>query len=75
MRWRFDGEGGWEACSKFSDDGVSLVYRIHVCDDGSFDLSESSPGLVAKHGAFMTLDAARAFCAGNERDLEAEMAG
>lgn len=72
MRWHFDGTGSWFAKSKFGDDDDPLTYRIRVCDDGSFDLSESSPGLCAKHGTFMTLDAAKAFCAGNERDIEAE---
>ncbi len=71
MRWRFDGFGKWDACSRFSDEGVSLVYRIHVCEDGSFATSKSDSALIVGYCTFPTLDAAKAFCDGNERDIEA----
>lgn len=74
MRWRFDGKGGWEAFSKFSNNGVSLVYRIHVCDDGTFTLDDTDKELLGKYDAFPTLSQAKAVCKGNERDMEAEMA-
>ena len=75
MKWQFDGEGGWEAYSKLTDGpGVPFVYRIHVCDDGSFTLDDTDKELTEKRDTFPTLDAAKAFCAGNERDIEAEKA-
>lgn len=72
MRWTFDGVGSWRAASKFSDEGITLMYRIFVCDDGGFSVNRSDDDLFGKVRTFPTLDAAKAFCVGNERDIEAE---
>ena len=68
LSWRFDGQGQWEATSAIRDNGYSPVYRIHVCDDGTFDVSESDDDLLAgrKIPCFQTLLAAKDWCAGNE---------
>jgi hypothetical protein len=68
LSWDFDGRGQWEAASAIQDDGGSPVYRIGVCDDGTFDVSESDDDLLAgrKIPCFQTLLAAKDWCAGNE---------
>ncbi len=68
LSWSFDGQGQWEAASAIRDNGYSPVYRIGVCDDGTFDVSESDDDLLAgrKIPCFQTLLAAKDWCAGNE---------
>ena len=68
LSWSFDGRGQWEATSAIQDDGWLPVYRIGVCDDGTFDVSESDDGLLAgrKIPCFQNLRAAKGWCAGNE---------
>ena len=68
LSWRFDGQGQWEATSAIQDGGSSPVYRIYVCDDGTFQLNESDNGLLTgrKIPCFQTLLAAKDWCAGNE---------
>jgi len=63
MRWRFDGSGEWEAFSVVGDQSNPPVWRIQVCDDGTFDVNQSDEGLIAgKFGAFGTLEGAKTVC-------------
>lgn len=69
LSWEFDGEGAWEADSVIVDDGVPFRYRIVVCDDGTFDVSESDSELLGgtgKRECFVSLDEAKSWAAGNE---------
>lgn len=73
LHFAFDGAGGWEADSNVCDDGEAFVWRIHVCDDGSFDCSESDfvrNGLQGtKMECFDSLDEAITWC---RKEEEAE---
>ena len=42
MKWTFDGEGEWTALSEVNAD---WMYRIQVCEDGTFDISRSNRSL------------------------------
>lgn len=66
LSWKFDGTGAWEAVSLFD----SLMWRIVVCDDGSFDVSESDPGMTQHKTTFSGLDAAKSFCQREEHIRE-----
>lgn len=67
MEWRFDGSGEWEAFSSVGDQSSPPVWRIQVCDDGTFDVNESDAGLIAgKYGTFGTLDGAKTACENGE---------
>ena len=67
MRWRFDGSGEWEAFSEVGDQSAPLVWRIQVCDDGTFDVNQSDAGLIAgKYGTFGTLEGAKSACENGE---------
>ena len=67
MRWRFDGSGEWEAFSSVGDQSNPPVWRIQVCDDGTFDVHQSDEGLIAgKFGAFWTLKGAKTVCENGE---------
>ena len=59
LRWTFDGSGEWFAESAI---GVSLFWRIGVCDDGTFAVSESSSELTRRRETFDSLADAKAFC-------------
>lgn len=71
LSFDFDGEGGWEASSFIHDDGCSFVWRIHVCDDGSFDVSDSDSELVGVHRlpTFATLADAKGYCEQKESEM------
>jgi len=74
LNWRFDGQGAWEAESLLKDDYGPSQWRIVVCDDGTFDVSESDTDLTGKpahykFGTLGTLALAKAFC----EDLEAKL--
>jgi len=42
MKWTFDGEGEWTALSQIN---ANWMYRIQVCEDGTFDISRSNRSL------------------------------
>lgn len=70
LYWTFDGEGQWEATSRYHDDGIHFIYRIGVCDDGSFDVSESDPEMLGRNkkpNCFPTLLEAQHYCEFLER--------
>ena len=67
MQWRFDGSGEWEAFSAVGDPACPPVWRIQVCDDGTFDVMQSDEGLI--HGRFKTwksLQTAKECCEAGE---------
>lgn len=69
MQWEFDGEGQWEAFSLVGHDEMPFQWRIGVCDDGSFDVSESDPELTSRKETFPTLAEAKAFCEATDNSL------
>jgi uncharacterized Zn finger protein len=79
MNWQYDDEGCWRANSRHANNGVAMYvsgdgntppyYLIYVSEDGEFVVGESA---LVNGKSFSTLDAAKAFCAGNERDIAAE---
>lgn len=76
LEWDFDGEGMWESASALTDDGATFCYRIIVCDDGTFDVSESDPELVGMKRKFQclpSLTAAKEWCEGEEAATRADM--
>ena len=74
MRWRFDGGGEWEAFSAVGDQSAPAVWRIQVCDDGTFDVNQSDDGLIAgKYGTFGTLLAAKTACENGETARKARL--
>lgn len=62
MKWEFDGDGAWDAYSAQHDDGNPFVWRIVVCEDGTFDVSQSASELTDRKECFPTLAGAKAFC-------------
>lgn len=63
MKWDYDGEGEWDTEShKHDEDGSSLIWRIQVCDDGSFVVNASDVELTTHNGSFATLQLAKDFC-------------
>lgn len=52
LRFVFDGAGGWD----------SGAWRIVVCDDGTFDVSESDQSVTNRKSTFETLSQAIEFC-------------
>lgn len=77
MFWRFDGNHGeWEAfASKFDTFGEPLIWRIVVCDDGTFDVSESDSGLLETEvSTFPNLQAAKDFCQASDAVSEKSVA-
>lgn len=64
MKWHFGNDGEWIAWSKAKD---ACVYRIQVCEDGTFDISKSDDGLVRQVDAFQRLRNAQAFCEQEEK--------
>lgn len=71
MYFTFDYHGGgtWEAESALCVDIIHAVYRIIVCDDGSFDVNQSDGELLPLHKlpTFPTLAMAQAWCEEAER--------
>ena len=69
LSWEFNGEGAWTAYSRLNDEGSQFQYTIAVCDDGTFDVSESDSELLggtSKPECFPTLVAAKDWCQANE---------
>jgi hypothetical protein len=62
MEWDFDHAGEWDAESSLHDDGSHFVWRIVVCDDGSFDLSHSDAELMTRTKTFDRLHSAKVYC-------------
>lgn len=57
LHWTFyDERGEWEAYSDFG------VFRIAVCNDGSFTLHESDPELFCNTPTWSSLGAAKDYC-------------
>lgn len=61
MHWTYDGTGTWESASIMHDHGLNFMWRIGVCDDGTFDVSESDAELIGskKIDCFESLKAAK----------------
>lgn len=67
MDWQFvKDDGKWECFSKLHDNGDPFRWTIRVCQDGKFDVNESSAELCNGVAAFETLAAAKAFCESSE---------
>lgn len=63
MIWSYDFRGTWEASSsRLGEDGEELFWVIGVCDDGTFDVSESHAALTDRRETFQTFSAAKAYC-------------
>lgn len=65
MYWRFDGNGGeWEAVSESRDEnGEPLIWRIVVCEDGTFSVNDSDSELLeVEVNCFGNLVHAKQFC-------------
>lgn len=62
--WTWEGEGQWSATSAMHDAGCHFEWDITVCDDGSFDLSESDSELLQpdEPRSFKTFAEAKAHC-------------
>ena len=73
LSWTYLGDGEWEAVSTFCDEGSDFIYRIGVCDDGTFDVSESDSELIGTEKILTkeTFADAKAFCEGNESAMRA----
>ncbi len=74
MTWEFDDDGEWTANSAIHDDGVPFVYRIRVHEEGTFHVEGSDSELVGddERDGFKTLELAKKFCVGNDKDMIAE---
>ena len=63
MRWEFDSAGEWEAKShRLDEDDQNYIWRIQVCDDGTFSVSASDWELTERKETFATLKEAKDFC-------------
>jgi hypothetical protein len=64
MQWEFDGFGQWEAYSSVDEFGTEPMYKIQVCEDGTFDISQSSVELLQyrKVNTFKNLGIAKSWC-------------
>jgi hypothetical protein len=63
MRWEFDSAGEWEAKShRLDEDDQNYIWRIQVCDDGTFSVSDSDWELTEHKETFATLKEAKDFC-------------
>lgn len=71
LHFQYNGDGDWEANSAFSDEGFGFIYRIHVCDDGTFTVNESDSELIGSDGrpTFDLFKNAKEFCIENERKM------
>lgn len=68
LSWSFDGVGSWEAYSSLTN----FVWRIAVCDDGTFCVNESDSELTDCKDTFCGLEAAQKFCQHAESGLSQE---
>jgi len=64
MLWRFDDKGEWEAESAVHEgESWNPQWRIQMCEDGTFDVNQSDPGLIAgKCKTWKTLKNAMDYC-------------
>jgi hypothetical protein len=71
MHWEFQGDGTWQAQSSHCDEFDNFTWEIVVCDDGTFDVSESDSELLndGKPATFDTLKLAQAYCEELENSL------
>lgn len=71
LEWDFDGEGMWQSASWKRFDGGMRQYILIVCEDGTYDVSESDQELIGKYPpkCFPTLADAKAWCESQERGL------
>jgi hypothetical protein len=72
MNWDFDGEGQWTAFSSVADDGCMFVWRISVCEDGTFTFSEPDGELTDRKNTFDSLRDEKTWC--NEQDQGQDVA-
>jgi hypothetical protein len=74
MNWIFDHNGQWQASSKAK---AGFMYRVSVCEDGTFDISRSDHGLVRSVDQFQRLRNAQLFCETEEKvhSFEEELNG
>jgi hypothetical protein len=71
MHWEFQGDGTWQAQSSHCDEFDNFTWEIVVCDDGTFDVSESDSELInGKVTTFDTLELAKAYCQSEEKALQ-----
>jgi len=66
LSWTFDDDGSWESDSVMHDMGVAFQWRIVVCEDGSFDVSESAI-VVCEDCSFDVSESAKE-CIGSRRE-------
>lgn len=71
LRWNFDYAGQWSADSQVDGEGM-YQWRIGVCDDGTFDVSESDVRLTKRRDTFDTLKMAKAWCEREDSRLNME---
>jgi hypothetical protein len=62
LKWEYEGNGTWAAESAVADDFGNFEWIIGVCNDGTFDVSESDAALTKRKECFPTLADAKAFC-------------
>lgn len=72
MFWRFDGSGEWEAFSSQGDPESPDMWRIQVCDDGTFDVNCSDSWLLnGKVKTWPSLSVAKEWCESGEMAIVA----
>lgn len=69
LNWEFDHTGEWRAYSSVGEDDWTYEWVIGVCDDGTFDVSQSDAELTSRKECFATLKEAKRFC----EDLDARL--
>lgn len=69
LHWRFEGDGSWWAASEMQDSGHRFIWRIAVCDDGTFSVDQSDAELTESKETFDTLKQAKAWCEEREREF------
>lgn len=66
LRWQYDGDGEWSAHSAIHDDGLAFVWRIGVCEDGTFAVHQSDTELTKSQDTFDCLENAKLWCQWSE---------
>lgn len=70
LYFKFDGQGSWEACSEYDR---TMMWRIDVCDDGTFAVSFSDPMFQKFNGQCLdTLGQAKSFCDTKEKEYASQ---
>lgn len=70
MKWFFHyDEGRWSASSCYHDEGLPFQWRIGVCEDGTFCVSDSDPELTTCKETLASLIEAKVFCESIEQQI------